>query len=509
MPVTYTASDRPLGRVLAALESCEVVLDPAAIVTTVVLDTFDGRLHDAGLRLSFVSAPEPALVLEAGADTPPARLEWPAAPTWPAELPAGPFRARIAAVTEERALVPLAELRSSVSTGRRRDRRGKATVAITVHEQVEVAGGSIDDAPAWWLEVAPVAGHEGDAERIVRRLDDLGLDRRDGDAISTMAAAAGLDLEGHDSSPIVPLTADLDALVAFRRVLANLATTIEVNLPGTRDDVDPEFLHELRVAVRRTRSVLKEGNGVLPPEVRDRHREAFGWLQEVTGPPRDYDVYILGWDDYVSPLDEFNARALQRVRKAIDQRRRRAHRELSAALRSSTTRELLDGWRSWLEADTTVRAQQPIGPHVAARIQKAQDKVLRDGRAITPESDPERLHDLRKDTKRLRYLLECFGSLFPTKRRKAFVAQLKALQDNLGEHQDAEVHLAQLRELARDLHQRPDVDTDVLLAMGRLSDHLDRRRRDERHEFAGRFAAYDTKANRKALTDLLRPLGTP
>ena len=106
----------------------------------------------------------------------------------------------------------------------------------------------------------------------------------------------------------------------------------------------------------------------------------------------------------------------------------------------------------------------------------------------SPASPGERLHDLRKDTKKLRYLLECFGTLFPADERKAFVSQLKDLQDNLGEHQDAEVHLAQLRDLAHDLHERSVVDTDALLAMGRLSDQLERRRTEERSAFAKRFA---------------------
>jgi CHAD domain-containing protein len=144
---------------------------------------------------------------------------------------------------------------------------------------------------------------------------------------------------------------------------------------------------------------------------------------------------------------------------------------------------------------------------VARRIAKAQRDVLKEGRAITPESPPERLHDLRKTTKKLRYLFECFGSLFPAKERKAFVTQLKDLQDNLGEHQDAEVHLDQLRALARDLHAKAKVDSDVLLAMGRVTDHLDRRRREERAAFVDRFAAYDTKANRQILAGLLERVG--
>jgi CHAD domain-containing protein len=151
---------------------------------------------------------------------------------------------------------------------------------------------------------------------------------------------------------------------------------------------------------------------------------------------------------------------------------------------------------------------------VAERIQAAQRRVLRAGRAITTHSPPEALHDLRKDAKQLRYLLECFGSLLPAKPRKAFVSSLKGLQDNLGAHQDAEVHVTLLRELADALHapakptngkggSRPGVDAATLLAMGQLMEVLDQRRQAERDDFAERFAAYDGRSTAHALDALL------
>ena len=287
-------------------------------------------------------------------------------------------------------------------------------------------------------------------------------------------------------------------------MLANLADTIEANRPGTIEDIDEEFLHELRVAVRRTRSVLAQSKGVLPDDLRDRYRTAFGELGQQTGPARDLDVYVAGWDAYIAPLGLDGGSGLDKVKGEIEDRRRAAHAELSAVLRSNSCRDLMDGWRAWLADPSVEVGPKPhLGPVVVRRIEKAQNKVLTDGRAITASSPGERLHDLRKDTKKLRYLLECFGTLFPTDARKAFVSQLKDLQDNLGAHQDAEVHLAQLRDLAHDLHERAVVDTDALLAMGRLSDVLERRRSDERAAFAERFAKYDRKANRKALATML------
>jgi CHAD domain-containing protein len=490
----------PTSAVVDALRAAGFEVAPPQPACRVVLDTFDGRLHAAGLRLEHHAGPPAALHLWGGSDAPAATLDRLVAPAWPADLPAGPFRARLASVTRERALLPMLTVHSRVQTARRRDRRGKTVAIVEVHEAIVIDpdGG---DGPSSAVEVTGVVGHDDAADAALLRLRSLGLEEPGGDLAQLVAGDAVL--RGYDDSPTVPLQPDDDALAGYRRVLANLCRTAFANLQGTIDDVDPEFLHDLRVAVRRTRSVLGQAKGVLPREVRDQYRDAFGWLGQVTGPPRDLDVYLLGWEAYVAPLHGDERASLETVRAALATRQRAAHRELSAQLTSERARTLLDGWQRWLtDPDVDERRSGPIGPVVAKRIAAAQATVLRDGRRIQPDSPGERLHDLRKDAKKLRYLLECFGGLFPSKPRKAFVGQLKALQDNLGEHQDAEVHFSQLRVLARELHD-DGAGADVLLAMGRLSDQLERRRREERDAFAARFAAYDTKANRRALEELI------
>lgn len=507
MPPTARHPDLASARLLDGLRAWGFEVGAPISTTRTVLDTFDGRLHAAGLRLELVDSPDPTLVLHDPRRGSVACLRSGNAPTWPSELPSGPFRDRIEAVTQERSLQAMLVYRAAVTTARRSDQRGKVTVAVELHDAPEVDAAPAPSDLEWVAEVLPVTGHADEVERVVTRLAGLGCELIDDDALAIVARAAAASIAGHQSSPTVPLDPGQDAFSAYRQVLANLADTIDANVDGTTAAVDPEFLHELRVAVRRTRSVLAQAKGVLPSDVRDRYREGFGWLGQVTGPPRDLDVYVLGWDGYVASLSAAEVVALDRVRAELDRRRSAAHRTLAKALRSAQARSMLSEWQRWL-SDASLQGDEGehVGPVVAKRIHRAQQQVLRAGREIHPESHPERLHDLRKDTKKLRYLLECFGSLFPAKPRKAFVNQLKALQENLGDHQDAEVHLAQLQELAVDLHRAKDVDSSVLLAMGRLSDHLDRRRQQERVDFAERFAAYDTKANRRALRDLLGPL---
>ena len=302
----------------------------------------------------------------------------------------------------------------------------------------------------------------------------------------------------------MPLDADEPAVEGFRRVLLHLADAIEANLLGTIDATDPECLHELRVAVRRSRCVLGRAKGVVPEDVRAHHRGELGWLSALTGPARDLDVLLLEWDRYLAPLDPGSVRALAPVREELEGRAAAVHEQLSAGLRSERYEDLMAGWERWLRTPSEDVTGPSVGSVAARRIEAAQRRVLRAGRAITADAPPEALHDLRKDAKRLRYLLECFGSLLPRKPRKAFVTTLKDLQDNLGAHQDAEVHGRVLRSVVTDLGPRADPAT--ASAADALIERLDRRRADEREHFARRFAAYDTPATALALDRLLERL---
>jgi CHAD domain-containing protein len=330
---------------------------------------------------------------------------------------------------------------------------------------------------------------------------------RDGDTMDAAVAATGLTPGGFDSSPTIPLDAGVPALEGYAAVLEHLAGAIEANWTGTVADVDPEFLHDFRVAVRRTRSVLSQAKHVLSPDVRDRFRTEFKWLADATGEARDLDVYVLEWETYVAPLGS-GAAALEPVLDAIADRRRRAHAALARTLRTKRAGKILLRWREELADPQPGRdAQRALGPVVVERITAAQRQVLERGRGIGSTTPGEELHELRKDAKKLRYLLECFGGMLPTSSRKAFVQRLKSLQDNLGAHQDAEVHITQLHGLAQQLEGK-GLPAEALLAMGQLVHHLEERRQSSRAEFDERFATYDSKTTRSALRRLLGKVAT-
>jgi CHAD domain-containing protein len=504
-PTAFTSSSSSPSGVLDALAAAGFEIGPPRALRRTVVDTFDGRLHRAGLRLEVRGAGNGAEVVLDDGRSSPARAPAATAPRRAADLPAGPLRSRLGPVLDVRALVPLATVTATVRPAVRRDAEGTARVTVDVHDGLAVDGAPVG--PPWAAELRAGAGYAKDAASARALLRSLGLKAGAGDVLDQALAAAGVARRGFTGSPTIALAADEPALPAFRRVLANLMLAVDANWQGTVDDVDPEFLHDLRVAVRRTRSVLAQGRRVLPADVRATYREAFGWLGGVTGPSRDLDVYGIEWERYVGPLGPDVAADLEPVRRHIESLRSSAHAELSDVLRSERYREVTDGWRAWLAGAGPVAgagrdAGRAIGKVAAGRIRDAQAQVLERGRGISAATPAEELHQLRKDAKKLRYLLECFGGLYAPAPRKAFVQRLKALQDNLGQHQDAEVHVAQLEEIAAGLPEGSRGPA-TLVALGRLSESIDRARRSARQEFAGRFRSYDTRATARSLDALL------
>jgi CHAD domain-containing protein len=466
-----------------------------------VLDTFDGRIADADLRLELLDGRHLALRGEGQVS---AVVTVATQPRVAADLPAGPLRQRLARLLDVRALLRLVEVTSQRIEATKRNRAGKVTAAVTVHHDAAANGGPFGT--GLLVEATELTGYQKPADELQQLLTELGLEAIDGGLADLAATSAGVPLGGYEVSVGVPLDPGMAAIDGFRAVLVNLRDAMLVNWDGTIEDIDSEFLHDLRVAVRRTRVVLANAGRVLPDDVRQRTREDFSWFGEITGNARDLDVYQLEWPDYTADLDAGASKALLPLREHLGERREAAHAELEAQLSSARAAAAIAAWSEWLDNPVDPdalgdRGGEALPVTVRRRIRRAHRRMIERGRTITPATPAETVHELRKDAKKLRYLIECFGGLYDKSARSAFVSRLKALQDTLGAHQDAEVHAAALREIADDPQRGWSADT--LLAIGQLIERLEQRRVASRDELADRFAAFDSKDTVKALKALL------
>jgi CHAD domain-containing protein len=290
--------------------------------------------------------------------------------------------------------------------------------------------------------------------------------------------------------------------VAGATLLLHLAGTIAQNLPGVLDDVDSEFLHDLRVAVRRTRSAQRQLLPVFAPEPIARFRDEFRWVQQATGPTRDLDVYLWQLDDLSGGLPESRRIELEPLRRLLRRRRAAERRKLLRALRSDRFRTLMSDWQAFLEqleassGDDPAAAAQPIAELAGERIRALHRRMVKAGAAIDVDTPAEALHDLRKLGKELRYLLEFFASLYPADLVTPMVAALRGLQDTLGRFYDREIQAGSLRSLGREVAALPE-GPETLMAMGLLVERLESDQAAARSEFGERFAAFASKRQRE------------
>jgi CHAD domain-containing protein len=348
------------------------------------------------------------------------------------------------------------------------------------------------------LRVSAVRGYDEDLRHVVHVVEqELGFRAADQPLLDEVAPP------GPTSKVRVPLQGDQRADIAAVAVLQRLLDVIEANFEGTIADVDSEFLHDLRVSVRRSRAVQRELKGVFPREELERFRSEYRWLQQATGDSRDLDVYVLEFEDMRALVTEELRADLDPLLDVLRGRRLAARREMASALRSERATSLLSEWSSFLErleglpVDDRPDATRPIAAVAGKRIRKVYKRMVKMGRAIDESSPAEDYHELRKKGKELRYLLELFAApLYPADVVKPMIKALKGLQDVLGHHQDREVQIAMLMSM-RDEVSAVQGGAPALMAMGMLVQRLGEDELESRAQFAERFEAFASKSQRK------------
>ena len=483
-----------------------------------LLDSFDWRVWDAGAVLEYDITPEAAWLAWRRRATPeePARVlgrqASPKTPLTVADLRAGPVTRLLASVLEVRALLPRAMMRVERERFSLRDNEDK-TVARATIEHVTVTGpGDMDDKDLGWrVVVTGVRGYDGALRGLVERLGDApGLVAGRDDVDLLVFESAGTQPGDYSSKLRVAIEPHEPTLQAFTTICSTLLDTIAVNEHGVREDIDPEFLHDFRVAIRRTRSMVSQAADVIPDTARALYGGTFKWLAGETSELRDLDVYLLGLDDLATQLPVDHRADLEPLRDLLVDLRRDAHARVVAALDSQRYRELLDTWRAFLDApEGGEAASSPVRRTAGERIWGAYRSIVKHGRGIDDASPADALHDLRKRAKKLRYLLEAYRSLYPRGDMRSLVAQLVKLQDNLGTFQDCDVQIRSLRRFAELLDGRHGTTGPTVLAMGLLSSQLVQHQQQARAEFHERFARFDRRRNRQRFRRLFLPIAEP
>jgi triphosphatase len=243
----------------------------------------------------------------------------------------------------------------------------------------------------------------------------------------------------------VDLTAEMTVEEALQRIGFECLAMIMRNEPAALADV-PEGVHQMRIAVRRLRSMITAVRRMLPPQDYEWVRLELKWLAGALGPARNWDMFSIG---ILAPVKSalLSGSELAGLSRVSEQERRSAHEQAEVAIRSTQyTIALLKlsrwfgacGWRDQPLNEYSALLMAPIGevaPNLIARLYKK-------ARAAADRFDELTLkqrHEVRIRIKKLRYTIDVLGSLFAKDEVAKFAQRLKPLQDDLGHANDVSV----------------------------------------------------------------------
>ncbi len=476
-------------------------------------DTFDWRLHRAGGCLRLAAGRRGKALSWLSLDgTLRHRLAADSVPPFAGDFPQGSFRSALEPVVTMRRLLPVVELRLGGRMLRVLDGREKTVVRLRLTGGTAAEPGrSAEPSPfPETLRVLPVRGYVKAYHRVIRLLEnELKLEQVQASQLDRALAAVGREARDYVPKVIIDLDPAMPAAEAAKAIHRSLLATIRRNEDGTRRDLDSEFLHDFRVAVRRTRSALSQVKGVYPEAELAHFKVELKWLGGLTGHLRDLDVYLLKMGDYKADLPTAVRDDLGPLGDYLVDRQRREQRRMARQLSSKRYRTLLKDWDRFLNSPADLEAApnagRPIGEVASERIWKIYRRVIKKGLAIDDDTPAEAVHELRIECKKLRYLMEFFRGLYDSGRLMELIKALKLLQDNLGDFNDYEVQQYSLREFAGDMCRQHAAPAGTVMAMGRLIEHLEKGQARERHAFGQRFAEFARKKNQSLARSLFGP----
>jgi CHAD domain-containing protein len=371
-------------------------------------------------------------------------------------------------VLRDRTLSPVAELRT-VRRGVRMEADGSTADVVldevAVMENLRVVS-EFDE-----LEIELVDGVPDGLEEIEVAVRRAGA--KDGDPRPKVLRVLG------QSSPRKPTRPQLRTF--FERQYEQILR----HDPGTRLGDDPEDLHDLRVAVRRLRAILKVAAPPLDGAWADELRAELDWLGDALGPVRDLDVMLEHLRKEQADLSRNDRLAFAPLLKKLERERTGRRRSLLAAMKSARYVELLDRLDEAARRPRT-RSARPSADEIAG---SAFSKVRNAVRKLDREPSDAALHKVRIKGKRARYAAE-LASPGAGKRVAKLIDAAKAFQDVAGAHQDAVVMAERLRALAS------EAEPATAFVAGRIAEREEERRIRSREEFESAWRAFERAGKR-------------
>ncbi len=482
-----------------------LIREPAVTERFTICDTFDWRLFNkslvlyaSGNRLFLRKLAEDEILYSA---------EIPSFPVFIRDFPDSELRRQLTPIIKMRALLMLVDVQSRSVPYRILNPDGK-TVARLAFEEFRPWRRKNKLAVVSHLWLKPVKGYPKYSRTLVRLFQEAGLKISKREDVFLRALEVVDKKPGDYSTKVnIQLDPNMCSDKATKAILRFLLQVMRINEANIEKDLDTEFLHDFRVAVRRTRSALGQIKSVFPIKITDRFKKDFALVGELSNELRDLDVYLLNEDKYKAMLPPILRNDIDPLFDHLRKKRSKALQKVIRGLKAKKYAKLLQDWEAFLnkpqrDSVTASNAKLPVIDLSRRRIYKKYRNVVKVGGQILGNTEDEMLHVLRIHCKKLRYLMEFFSGLFPRKKINVLIAQLKKLQDNLGDFNDLCIQEEYLLNIIKELPATQRQLKKTLVAIGSLVGTLGRERQMVKDAFAETFTDFSSSGNNELFQEL-------
>ncbi len=485
--------------------------DPPTHVIRSYLDTFDWRMYRSGLVFEVSAAKQGYQIVWRQLQTGDILLSQVVRQiprfSWDAQAPG--IRERMQAVMQMRALEDKVPVHSDVQTLRLLDDEGKTVLRLELRsDRVVLAQSAKQIALPPRLYVIPYRGYEKIRERVLHRLGaKAGLSPVDEDPLVSALKAVGLKPGAYRNRPRYHVQPGQAAEQAVRGMLEELHALMQTNLDGACRDADSEFLHDFRAAVVRSALLIDKAEGLFPESTLRFFRDEFTWLDKITRPTRQVDIYLLLFESYEKRLPASLRRYLDPFREYLKDHKRLEHSKLKVGLLSPRYRALEQRWQSFLSAPQPKSDAAPSRIDALARelTWDCCQHLLAQGGAIDRFSPPGHLLSMYETIEQLGFLLEFFSELYDARKIAAVSQPLNRLGRVLDAFRDLEMQQITLRKFRDEMRSEERLTRASMEAMDHLVADLAEQERVVREEFGGRYRKFNTKKTRKRLRAMFGP----
>jgi len=427
-------------------------------------------------------------------DNPQARFWW--------DFKTSPERSLLKKALDLRGLMTVAEGVLSIEDYSLQDDNGKILVFFKL---ISFYGDVSTDAPLLLqVKLTPVTGYGKEYDQAAEILESMGGFKPALNPVNSLLGAIGVVPEPYTVKPDLSIHPLMPARAAANSIISQLIEKQRLTEQGIIADIDTEFLHHFRVALRMTRAVIAQLKEVYPEQDVLSLKQRFGDLGRETNHLRDLDVFILDKPRYLTLLPDSLSDGLLPMFDDFEKERENEVKRIATWLSSDAYKNDMDELETLFNkgypARETAWSERPSIDLAVTKIMKRYRKIQKAAIQITNDTPDESIHSIRIDCKKLRYLLYFFGSLFDEKQLKQAGKQLKRLQDKLGIFNDLTVQGKYLETYLYEIEHSEKQDIYLIAALGGLIATLYRMQKLERDNCINELHIFSANKNRRLFT---------